>query len=278
MSYTHYNTIAKAISYIQENFKQQPDLDEVAAHVHLSPHHFQRIFTEWAGVSPKKFLQYTSVSYAKELLTEKHVTLFDAAEATGLSGTGRLHDLFVHIEAMTPGDYKNGGEALTITYQFHETPFGTALIADTEKGICHLHFCDDRETALRDLKKAFPNSKISLQSSLIQEDAVHCIRQMNRPEKPIRLYLKGTSFQLKVWEALLRIPSGEITSYGKLAAELGNPTASRAVGTAIGDNPVAFLIPCHRVLQTSGKSGGYRWGIPRKSLILGKEAINHLSE
>lgn len=278
MSHSHYDTIAKAIAFIQSNFKQQPDLDEVAAHVHLSPHHFQRIFSEWAGISPKKFLQYTSVNYAKQLLAEKQVTLFDAAEATGLSGTGRLHDLFVHIEAMTPGDYKNGGETLTINYQFHETPFGTALIADTEKGICHLHFCDDAEIALNDLKKAFQHSKLMMKASSLQEDAAQCIRQMKQPENPIRLYLKGTSFQLKVWEALLRIPSGEITSYGKLAAELGNPLASRAVGTAIGDNPIAFLIPCHRVLQSSGKSGGYRWGIPRKSLILGKEAIYNFGE
>lgn len=274
MSYTHYETIAKAIAYIQDNFRQQPDLDEVAAHVHLSPHHFQRIFTEWAGVSPKKFLQYTSIRYAKELLSERQVTLFDAAEATGLSGTGRLHDLFVHIEAMTPGDYKNGGESLRIAYRYYDTPFGTVLIADTEKGICHLHFCDDPIQALNDLKAAFPKSNMKEEASSLKEEAAQCLHQMKQSKHPIRLHLKGTPFQLKVWEALLRIPFGEITSYGKIAAELGTPTASRAVGTAIGDNPVAFLIPCHRVLQASGKNGGYRWGIPRKSMILGKEAVH----
>ena len=278
MSATHYETIAKAIAYIQDNFKQQPDLDEVAAHVHLSPHHFQRIFTEWAGVSPKKFLQYTSIRYAKELLAEKQVTLFDAAEATGLSGTGRLHDLFVHIEAMTPGDYKNGGESLRIAYQYFDTPFGKVLIADTDKGICHMHFCDDPGEALNDLKIAFPKAALTEQTSILKEAAAQCLCQLHEPKLPIRLFLKGTSFQLKVWEALLHIPFGEITSYGKIAAELGSPTASRAVGTAIGDNPVAFLIPCHRVLQSGGKNGGYRWGIPRKSMILGKEAVHRFEK
>lgn len=274
MNYSHYETIAKAIAYIQDNFKRQPDLDEVAEHVHLSPHHFQRIFTEWAGVSPKKFLQYTSINYAKELLAEKQATLFDTAEETGLSGTGRLHDLFVQIEAMTPGEYKNGGESIRIAYAYYDTPFGTVLIADTDKGICHLHFSDNKTEALDDLKACFPKSELTEQSSQLKEEAVACICHMNQPEKPIRLYLKGTTFQLKVWEALLHIPPGEITSYGKIATELGQPSASRAVGTAIGDNPVAFLIPCHRVLQSNGKNGGYRWGIPRKSMLLGKEAVN----
>lgn len=274
MNESHYTTVAKAIAYIQDHFHQQPDLDEVAAHVHLSPFHFQRLFTEWAGVSPKKFLQYTSVNYAKQLLAEQQATLFETADATGLSGTGRLHDLFVQIESMTPGDYKNGGAALQIDYAFHTTSFGTVLIANTNKGICHLHFSDFPEEACSDLFSSFPNARFKEKTTDFQNEAAQCIRDLTIPESPIRLHLKGTPFQLKVWEALLQIPFGEITSYGKLASEIGMPTASRAVGTAIGDNPIAFLIPCHRVLQSSGKKGGYRWGLPRKSLLLGKEAVS----
>lgn len=274
MKQDDFDRIATAISYIQENFREQPDLDEVAAHVNLSPFHFQRLFSNWAGVSPKKFLQYTSIEYAKRLLGEQQATLFDAALETGLSGTGRLHDLFVKLEGMTPGEYKNGGELLNITYRFAETLFGTVLIAATQKGLCHLMFINNRNEALAELQYRFPKAVFQEDQHPLHKQALQLLSGLEiNQESPIRLHLKGTAFQLKVWEALLKIPSGELSSYGKLASTIHQPTASRAVGTAIGDNPIAYLIPCHRVLQTSGKLGGYRWGTPRKSLMIGWEAV-----
>lgn len=269
-----FDRIANAISYIQEKFREQPDLDEVAAHVNLSPFHFQRLFSNWAGVSPKKFLQYTSIEYAKRLLGENQATLFDTALETGLSGTGRLHDLFVKLEGMTPGEYKNGGELLNIAYQFSETLFGTVLIASTQKGLCYLMFISNEEEALTDLQNRFPKAVFRESQHALHQPAIQLLNGLKTaPNSPIHLHLKGTAFQLKVWEALLQIPGGELSSYGKLAAKIDQPTASRAVGTAIGDNPIAYLIPCHRVLQASGKIGGYRWGTSRKSLMIGWEAV-----
>jgi AraC family transcriptional regulator, regulatory protein of adaptative response / methylated-DNA-[protein]-cysteine methyltransferase len=272
MIQTDYERIAAAIEYIRENFRQQPDLDAVAAHVHLSPFHFQRLFTAWAGVSPKKFLQYTSLEHAKYLLSEKQATLFDATLETGLSGTGRLHDLFVTIEGMTPGEYKNGGASLEITYQFAATPFGKIIIAATAKGICHLSFTDTSEQGLAGLTQRFPNARLIPQENALQEAALRCFQTDLQQPETIRLHLKGTAFQLKVWDALLHIPSGRLSSYGQLANRIAHPGASRAVGTAIGDNPVAYIIPCHRVLQSSGKIGGYHWGVTRKTAMIGWEA------
>ena len=269
-----FERIATAIAYIQEHFREQPDLDEVAAHVNLSPFHFQRLFSNWAGVSPKKFLQYTSIEYAKRLLGEQQASLFDTALETGLSGTGRLHDLFVNLEGMTPGEYKNGGELLIITYRFAATIFGDALIAATPKGLCHLMFITNEEYAFAELTNRFPKARFINGEHEFHQQALQMLNGLEIDQKnPIRLHLKGTAFQLKVWQALLQIPSGELSSYGKLASAIEQPTASRAVGTAIGDNPIAYLIPCHRVLQTSGKLGGYRWGTPRKSLMIGWEAV-----
>ncbi len=268
----NFQRIATAIDYVRNNFKRQPSLEEIAEVVHLSPFHFQRMFTEWAGVSPKKFLQYTSVEYAKHLLKERQVTLFDAAEATGLSGTGRLHDLFVTIEAMTPGEYKNGGENLQISYEFAATPFGMICIASTEKGICHLEFADDEPEGLAALSKRFPGAHLKSANMNGHQTALAFFQRDWNSEEKIRLHLKGTEFQLKVWQALLQIPSGNLSSYGKLAESFGNPGASRAIGTAIGDNPVAFIIPCHRVIQSGGQPGGYHWGIPRKNAMIGWEA------
>ena len=269
-----FERIATAIAYIQEHFREQPDLDEVAAHVNLSPFHFQRLFSNWAGVSPKKFLQYTSIEYAKRLLGEQQASLFDTALETGLSGTGRLHDLFVNLEGMTPGEYKNGGELLIITYRFAATIFGNALIATTPKGLCHLMFITNEEDAFAELTNRFPKARFINGEHEFHQQALQMLNGLEIDQKnPIRLHLKGSAFQLKVWQALLQIPSGELSSYGKLASAIEQPTASRAVGTAIGDNPIAYLIPCHRVLQTSGKLGGYRWGTPRKSLMIGWEAV-----
>lgn len=268
----NYIRIAEAIEYIRENFKDQPNLDEVAAKVHLSPFHFQRLFTDWAGVSPKKFLQYISVEYAKQLLKEKEATLFDATHETGLSSTGRLHDLFIKIEGMTPGEFKNGGENLSINYSYAESPFGNIIVASTPKGICYMAFAENEETATADLKAHFPNADFKQKLDLIQQNALYIFTHDWDKLNQIKLHLKGTDFQLKVWETLLKIPMGNLSTYRQIAGEIQNPKASRAVGTAIGSNPVAFLIPCHRVIQSSGHFGGYMWGTTRKTAIIGWEA------
>ncbi|MBQ4822603.1 methylated-DNA--[protein]-cysteine S-methyltransferase [Aquimarina sp. MMG016] len=268
----NYNRIAEAIAYIKENFKEQPTLEEIAEKVHISPFHFQRLFTDWVGVSPKKFLQYTSLEYAKQVLKNRQTSLFDVAYQTGLSGTGRLHDLFVKIEGMTPGEYKNGGEQLSINYSYAETPFGRVLVASTSKGICHMAFIDNEEQAFKSLKQRFPNSIFNQVVDRIQQNALFIFtKDWEKPDE-IKLHLKGTDFQLKVWQTLLKIPLGGLTTYGSIAKQIDKPKASRAVGTAIGNNPVAFLIPCHRVIQSSGDLGGYHWGNTRKTAIIGWEA------
>lgn len=267
-----YARIAEAIEYIRENFRNQPGLEDIAQKVCLSPAHFQRLFTAWAGVSPKKFLQYMSIEYAKKVLKES--TISDAAYETGLSGTSRLHDLFVNIEGMTPGEYKNGGENLSIHYSFSESPFGDIIVAATSKGVCHLAFTDDPKEAFHILQEKFPNARYSETVDAIQQNALFIFTQDWSKLGEIKLHLKGTAFQLKVWNALLEIPMGRLTTYGNIASKLNNPNASRAVGTAIGDNPVAFLIPCHRVIRSSGELGGYHWGLTRKAAIIGWEATH----
>ena len=268
----NYIRIAQAIEYIQEHFKEQPSLDEIAEKVHLSPHHFQRIFTEWAGTTPKKFLQYTSIEYAKKLLQEGQASLFETAYQAGLSSTSRLHDLFVNIEGMTPAEYKNGGKNLDIQYSFEESIFGNLLIATTHKGICHLAFCQDETDALIALQTKFPNARFTNKSDEFQQNALRIFQKDWTNLATIKLHLKGTDFQLKVWETLLKIPMGQLSTYGEIANQLANPKASRAVGTAIGSNPIAFLIPCHRVIQATGNLGGYMWGTTRKTAIIGWEA------
>lgn len=267
----NFNRIAEAISYIKANFKTQPGLEEIAEKVNLSPFHFQRLFSEWAGTTPKRFLQYISIGYAKEMLKENQ-SLFDTALETGLSGTSRLHDLFVNIEGMTPGEYKNGGENLHINYSFAESPFGNIIVASTSKGICHIAFYDDENIALANLQRQFPAAQYQQILDKEQQNALFIFSHDWSKLHQIKLHLKGTDFQLKVWEALLKIPMGKLATYGNIAKQLQNPNASRAVGTAIGDNPVAFLIPCHRVIQSSGALGGYHWGVNRKTAMIGWEA------
>jgi len=268
----NYQRIADAINYIRTNFRDQPNLDDIAEKVNMSPFHFQRMFTDWAGISPKKFLQYLSVEYAKGILKEKQATLFDAAFETGLSGTGRLHDLFINIEGMTPAEYKNGGMALQINYSFADSPFGNILVASTYKGICYLAFADDRDEAFKGLQTQFPNARYNQVVDHVQQEAMFIFQKDWSKLSNIKLHLKGTPFQLKVWEALLRIPMGGLETYGSLAKGIQSPNASRAVGSAVGDNPVAFLIPCHRVIKSTGEFGGYHWGPTRKSAIIGWEA------
>jgi len=268
----NYERIAEAINYIKLNFKDQPDLNEVAEKVNLSQFHFQRLFTDWAGISPKKFLQYLSLEHAKNVLKEKNATLFDTAFETGLSGTGRLHDLFINLEGMTPAEYKNGGAALVINYSYAESPFGNIIVASTTKGICHIAFADESRQAFENLQQQFPNAKYNQVTDTLQQNALFIFRKDWSQLSNIKLHLKGTDFQLKVWEALLKIPMGGLSTYASIAQKIDSPLANRAVGSAIGANPVAFLIPCHRVIRSTGEFGQYHWGSTRKSAMIGWEA------
>ena len=271
----NYNRIADAIRFIKKNYRTQPKLEEIAEHINMSPFHFQKMFSEWAGTTPKRFLQYLNIEYAKKILKETHATLFDTACELGLSGTGRLHDLFINIEGMTPGEYKNGGLALNINYSFADTPFGKIIAASTDKGVCHMAFVDEGERRAFDhLRSIFPNAKYVLSPDTKQQHALSVFdRDWNRLEE-IKLHLKGTEFQLKVWETLLKIPAGGLATYADLATKSGYNGACRAVGTAVGKNPVAFLIPCHRVIKATGEPGNYHWGKMRKNAIIGWEAAH----
>jgi AraC family transcriptional regulator of adaptative response/methylated-DNA-[protein]-cysteine methyltransferase len=270
----HYQRIEHAIHYITEHLNEQPSLETIAAAVGMSPSHFQRVFTQWAGVSPKKFMQFVSLQECKALLKARK-PLAEVAHHVGLSGTSRIHDLFVQIEGMTPGDYKLGGQGLTITYAFEESPFGSVIVASTEKGVCHLAFEADKKSAVRTLQSRFPNAAFRCESHPLHAKALQVLNGVSCPDQPLMLHLAGTPFQLKVWEALLKIPHGTLYTYRDIADLIDKPTASRAVGTAIGKNPVAYLIPCHRVIQTSGQMGGYMWGIERKHALIGFEAAQY---
>ncbi|MGZ5248532.1 MAG: methylated-DNA--[protein]-cysteine S-methyltransferase, partial [Flavitalea sp.] len=257
------------IHYITSNYKQQPTLEEIAAQVNLSPFHFQRMFTDWAGISPKKFLQFLTVEeLKKELYSVKNIA--DAADNVGLSAQSRVYDLFVNIEAVTPQEYKSNGKGLKIKYGFHLTPFGECFIAHTEKGICALSFIDeDKEIVLEEFYQQWENADIIND----QESTEHLIKELFSPvkEKKIKLLLKGSKFQVKVWEALLKIPFGSVSTYRNIADAVGQPGAVRAVGSAVGANPVAFIIPCHRVIRSEGLIGEYHWGATRKKAMIGWE-------
>jgi len=264
-----YTRVEQAIRYLEANAHRQPDLREVAESVHLSEYHFQRLFTRWAGISPKRFLQFLTKENAKALL--ENTNLLDATYSAGLSSPGRLHDLFVKCEAVTPGEYKLKGAGLRIAYGFHPTPFGECLLAATERGICFLAFVTDggRAAALKAMKADWQNAEW-VEDPRQTEPHVKAIFSPSS-KTPISLHLRGTNFQIKVWEALLRIPSGHVTSYEDLAARTGNPSAARAVGNALANNPVAYLIPCHRVLRKVGDFGNYRYGQARKKAMLMRE-------
>ena len=264
-----YARIEQAICYIDTNALRQPDLNEVAAQVGLSEYHFQRMFTRWAGISPKRFLQFLTREHAKALLARSG-NLLEITYAAGLSGPGRLHDLFVQTEAVTPGEYKSKGAGVDITYGFHSSLFGECLLALTERGICFLAFVEkDRSTPLKQLMETWPNARLS---ELPSRTALVVDRIFSQdPAAPIPVHLRGTNFQIKVWEALLRLPPGEVTTYQVLAEQVNSPGAARAVGNAVAHNPLAYIIPCHRVLQKTGHFGNYRYGSSRKKAILGWE-------
>lgn len=268
-----YRRIEQAIDYLERHAHSQPELSEVASAVGLSEYHFQRIFSRWAGISPKRFLQFLTKEGAKELLAQSE-NLLDTTYGIGLSSLGRLHDLFVTTEAVTPGEYKSGGSGLTIRYGLHDTPFGKVLIGTTERGICHLGFVQkNREGDAIDTLVASWQQAEMIEDHKATASLVEPIFDLSkRGVTPLRLHLRGTNFQLKVWEALLRIPTGAVTSYEGLAAQAGHPGASRAVGTALGRNPIAVLIPCHRVIRKLGEFGNYRYGAARKKALLGWEA------
>jgi len=272
--YENYTRISAAIEYIQAHFREQPNLHEVAAHAHLSPFQFQRLFTEWAGISPKRFLSYTTLEHARKLLREnQELSLFDTAAEAGLSGSSRLHDLFVTVQAMPPAEYKRGGKKLIISYGFYPSPFGPVMIASTHRGICSMNFEPDEARAVASLEHSFPHAQLQRLSHSWHQQAAAAFETTGRDGlDKIPLHVKGTNFQLNVWESLLRIPSASLSTYGALAAGMGQPGASRAVGTAIGSNPVAYLIPCHRVIRATGNIGGYRWGSTRKAAIIGWES------
>jgi AraC family transcriptional regulator of adaptative response/methylated-DNA-[protein]-cysteine methyltransferase len=265
-----YERIEKAILFLQDHVYDQPTLEEVAEHLHLSPYHFQRLFKRWAGISPKRFLQFLTLDYAKQLLKETKNNL-ETTYRAGLSSPSRLHDLFVSVDAVTPGEYKSLGFGLEIFFGVHDSPFGNCLVAVTERGVCGLSFLDagGPKAALDSLHRQWP--KAVLNENLEKTEWV--IRRVFEPLRqdapsPLPLLLKGTNFQIKVWEALLSIPTGSLTSYQDLARAIGKPTASRAVGSAVGANPIAYLIPCHRVIRSTGAFGNYRYGAVRKKAIL----------
>jgi AraC family transcriptional regulator of adaptative response/methylated-DNA-[protein]-cysteine methyltransferase len=268
-----YARIEQVIYYLEKNASQQPSLGEIADHVHLSEYHFQRLFTRWVGISPKRFLQFITKEHAKQLLAQSS-SILETAYQVGLSSPGRLHDLFVTWEAVTPGEFKQRGLGLIIRYGFHPTPFGEVLLGSTERGICSLSFVmlSGRRAALDALQKSWPNAQLEEDTVSTQPLLAAIFRRPGQGEgEPLQVYLSGTNFQLKVWEALLHIPSGNVVSYGDIASYLGNPRASRAVGNALAHNPVAVLIPCHRVIHALGEFGDYHYGEARKIALLGWE-------
>lgn len=263
----HHEVIRRAIEHIDATVGQQPKLDDVAQAVGLSPQHFQRVFSQWVGVSPKRYQQYLTLDHAKSLLSDRF-TVLDTALETGLSGTGRLHDLFLTWEAMSPGEYAARGRGLTIRFGWFESPFGEMIVTATDRGICGIGFTQEfgREWALADMQKRWPDAELVEDMSMLAPQ----VEQILGGDQA-KLHLIGAPFQIKVWEALLNVPSGHVTTYSEIAGAIGHPKAVRAVGTAVGRNPVSWLIPCHRALRKSGALGGYHWGLPVKRALLAWE-------
>ena len=278
----NYQRIEQAIHYLEKNFQRQPELDEVAEVVHLSPFHFQRLFTEWAGISPKRFLQFLTVDFLKAKLQESK-NLVEVAEAAGLSSQSRVYDLFTTLEAVTPQEYKQSGSGIRIEYGIHETPFGAALIGITERGVCWLSFIntdEDSRYEMDKMKEHWYNSVFHQDQQLTKDYANKIFDRKlqtqvsSKSTEKIHLFVKGTNFQIKVWEALLKLPMGNVTTYQEVATKIKNPKAMQAVGSAIGSNHIAYLIPCHRVIRKDGVLGEYRWSATRKKSIIGWEMAN----
>jgi len=268
-----YQIIEHALAYLESHYREQPSLEQIAAQVGMSEYHFQRIFSRWVGISPKRFLQFLTKEYAQQLLDHSSSVL-EATYRSGLSSPGRLHDLFVTLEAVTPGEYKLHGLGLAIRYGFHPTPFGECLIALTERGICGLAFVTEgnRQEPLSDLYQRWAQADFAEDAQQTSPWVEKIFSLVEQPQAdPVRLYLNGTNFQIKVWEALLRIPAGKLVAYQEIAAYIGEPAAARAVGHAVASNPISYIIPCHRVIRKMGVFGGYRWGTARKKAILGWE-------
>ncbi|WP_421188220.1 bifunctional transcriptional activator/DNA repair enzyme AdaA [Aeromonas sanarellii] len=271
-----YARIADAIRFIASQVARQPTLDEIAAHVHLSPFHFQRLFSRWAGVTPKRYLQVLTLERAKALLQESR-PLLEVADTLGLSSGSRLYDHFVQLEAVTPGEYKQRGAGLVIDHGVHDTPFGQAFVALTPRGVCNFSFLDDQDpqAPLSALAQRWPAAELREAPSRTQS-VIHTMFDGSKtPDRPISLHVSGTNFQISVWRALLEIPPAKVVSYAQVANAVGNPKAARAVGLAVGANPVALMIPCHRVIQQNGKLGGYHWGETRKQAIHAWEAARY---
>lgn len=271
-----YDLIRRAIAFLSETWEEQPSLERLATHLDLSPAHAQKLFKRWCGLSPKEFVQAITIDRARELL-DGASSVLEAAHEVGLSGGGRLHDLFVTHEAMTPGDYKRRGEGLEIAYGFHPSPFGEALVLATGRGIAGLAFINEdaregRQEALADMTRRWPRAIFKEAPAVTAKHARRVFDPSEwRAEQPVRLVLIGTDFEVRVWECLLKIPMGRAVSYADIARHLGQPTASRAVGTAVGRNPISFVVPCHRVLRGDGNLGGYHWGLTRKKALIGWE-------
>jgi AraC family transcriptional regulator of adaptative response/methylated-DNA-[protein]-cysteine methyltransferase len=273
MPVSDYDRIAQAIRFIEQNYRRQPSLEEVARSVYLSEFHFQRLFRRWVGISPKRFLQFLTIQHAKRRLDECRSVL-DATYDAGLSSPGRLHDLFVTLESVTPGEYKRRGEGLRISYGFHDTPFGTALLAATERGLCALSFVDEggEGAAIDELRERWARADLDEDPRDTEELARRIFTPAEADDRPIPLLVQGTNHQVRVWEALLRVPPGALVSYEQLAAAAGRPDAVRAVAGAIARNQIAYVIPCHRVIRKLGAFGGYRWGMERKRAMVAWEA------
>jgi AraC family transcriptional regulator of adaptative response/methylated-DNA-[protein]-cysteine methyltransferase len=269
-----YEVVKKTLAFIHENWREQPSLEAIAEQAQLSPTHLQRLFTRWAGLSPKAFLQAVTLDHARSLLRDS-ASILDTAYEVGLSGPGRLHDLFVTHEGMTPGFYKAGGKGLTLRFGFHDCPFGRALIMITDQGLAGLAFADDgqEKDTLIDMQSRWPGAAYIEDWLETKPYADRIFKPENwRKDEPLRVVFIGTDFEIRVWETLLRIPLGKRSTYSDVAAHIGRPKAARAVGAAVGRNPVSFVVPCHRVLGKSGSLCGYHWGLTRKRAILGWEA------
>jgi len=270
-----YALIRRAIAFLSETWTEQPSLERLAAHLGLSPAHCQKLFKRWCGLSPKEFVQAITVDHARSLL-EGSASVLDAAYEVGLSGSSRLHDLFVSHEAMTPGDYKRRGEGLDMAYGFHASPFGDALLIATGRGLAGLAFVDDdrgqtRQDTLAEMMQRWPRARYVEDPARTAPYARQIFGAESSPERPVRLVMIGTDFDVRVWESLLKIPMGRAVSYTDIARHLGQPSASRAVGSAVGRNPLSFVVPCHRVLRGDGSLGGYHWGLTRKRALIGWE-------